>query len=77
MSPLFFKENPKTQIPEAKVVQIYIVLTVLFCFLLICRGIVLVALSRGPLYYEELFKSKGNNIASSNKWSFFISVLIV
>ncbi|CAA2996597.1 elongator complex 5 [Olea europaea subsp. europaea] len=32
------------------------------------QGIVLVALSRGPLYYEELFKSKGNNIASSNKW---------
>ncbi|KAL2531607.1 Elongator complex protein 5 [Abeliophyllum distichum] len=32
------------------------------------QGIVLVALSRGPLYYEELFKSKGNDVSSSNKW---------
>ncbi|KAG8384093.1 hypothetical protein BUALT_Bualt04G0082200 [Buddleja alternifolia] len=32
------------------------------------KGIVLVAMSRSPLYYEQLLKSKGFDIASSSAW---------
>ncbi|XP_075510537.1 elongator complex protein 5 [Primulina tabacum] len=32
------------------------------------KGIVLVALSRSPIYYEELLKSQGYDVASSSTW---------
>ncbi|KAK7275994.1 hypothetical protein RIF29_17123 [Crotalaria pallida] len=32
------------------------------------RGIVIVALSRSPSYYADLFKMKGVDVASSNNW---------